>query len=101
MKRSAIVSGSTPGKPAVKTNKRQGEPSSRKSLFDFKTEKKDNINQPDQWSIEERKALVEYVALFTPVSQDQAFPGRRPKKQNFGISVLMPFHTQQESRKDQ
>jgi hypothetical protein len=39
MKQSAIVSGSTPGKPAIKTNRRQGEPSSRKSLFDFKTEK--------------------------------------------------------------
>ncbi|CAB3984203.1 Hypothetical predicted protein [Paramuricea clavata] len=44
---------------------------------------KDNINQPDQWSIEERKALVEYVALFTPVSQDQAFSWPATKKTEF------------------
>lgn len=40
MKRSVIPSGTTPGKPAIKIDKRDHEqPKSRNSLFDFKPEK--------------------------------------------------------------
>ena len=33
----------------------------------------DESLQPPSWSTEERRALVEYIALFTPVAENQPF----------------------------
>ncbi|CAH3163832.1 unnamed protein product [Porites lobata] len=85
MKRSTQPSGSTPGKPAGKVNRTGGQNNikSRKNLFNFKPEKVPHPPQSPVWSVEERRALVEYIALFTPVEQDQLFKWPSFKDINF------------------